>query len=353
MEQHLRDYHARRIIADIYPFDYNEKIYYITYPTAEFRFYAEKVYIDVYERAKEENIAADNIIVMLDKYKLWSEDEENKLSTIKKELEDTKVALYENFFKDEKRPIYKKVISDLQVEYNRLTLKKQTMDCFTAEYTASSARQKFLIGASILTPNKKRLWRRLSDWDKENKIIDTAMEHMINNYLNERDIRDLAKNEPWKTIWSLQKRPQSIFRKSVGDFTNEQQSLSIWSVVYDNIRKSTEQISELLINDDDALDGWMIVQKRKADVKSGQAEVKQQITNEKISKAGEIFVMANSHDQIKKVYEMNDFGSKMAFKKRMMQIQRDKIVDEVNMIETRERLVMEANNLYAKGLRGK
>lgn len=353
MEQHLRDYHARRIIADIYPFDYNGKIYYITYPTAEFKFYAEKVYIDVYERAKEENISADNIIVMLDKYKIWSEDEENKLTKIKQELEDTKVALYENFFRDEKRSIYKKVISDLKAEQDRLTLKKQAMDCFTAEYAASSARQKFLTGASILTYNKKRLWHRFTDWDKENKIIDTALEYIIQNYLNERDIRDLAKNDPWKTVWSLQKKPQSIFRKSVGDFTSEQQSLSIWSIVYDNIRKSIEQPSESLIEDDDALDGWMIIQKRKADVKSGQTEVKQQITNEKISKAGEIFVMANSHDQIKKVYEMNDFGSKMAFKKRMMQIQRDKIVDEVNMIETRERLVMEANNLYAKGLRDK
>lgn len=353
MEQHLRDYHARRIIADIYPFDYNGKYYYITYPTAEFRFYAEKVYMDVYARSKEENISADNIIVMLDKYKLWCEDDENKLNTIKKEIEDTKVALFDNFFKDDKRPIYKKVISDLKCEYNRLALKRQSMDHLTAEYAASSAKQKFIVGSSILKPDKKRLWSKLTDWDKENKIIDIALEHIISNYMDEKDIRDIVKNDPWKTIWSLQKKPQSIFRKSVGDFTSEQQSLSIWSIVYDNVRKSTDSISESVIEDDDALDGWMIKKRRSEDIKSGQEEIKQQLTNEKIARAGEIFVMANTPDQIKKVYEMNDFNGKMAFKRRMMQIQRDKIVDEVNMIETRERIVMEANNAYAKGLRSR
>lgn len=353
MEQHLRDYHARRIIADIYPFDYQNRYYYITYPTAEFRFYAEKVYIDVYERAKEENISADNIIVMLDKYKMWSEEEENKLATIKTELEDTRVALFENFFHDDKRPIYKKVIADLRAEYDRLTFKKQSMDYLTAEYAASSARQKFIIGSSILRPDKKRLWTKFNDWDKENKIIDVALEHMVNNYMSERDIRDIVKNDPWKTIWSLQKKPQSIFRKSVGDFTSEQQSLSIWSIVYDNVRKSPDSLSETLIEDDDALDGWMIKQKRKVDIQSGRSEVQQKIANEKIARSGEIFVIANTDESIKKVYEMNDFAGKMAFKKRMMQIQRDKIVDEVNMIETRERLVMEANNIYAQGLRSR
>lgn len=353
MEQYLRDYHSRRIIADIYPFDYHGKYYYITYPTSEFKFYAEKVYIDIYERAKEENISSDNIIVLLDKYKLWSEEEENKLSTIKKEIEDVKVTLFENFFKGEKRPLYKKVIADLRHEHDKLIFKKQSMDHLTAEYAASSARQKFLIGSSILKPDRKRLWTKFSDWNKENKIIDVALEHMINNYMNEYDIRDLVKNDPWKTIWSLQKKPQSIFRKSVGDFTSEQQSISIWSIVYDNVRKSTEAPSETLIEDDDALDGWMITQKRKEDVKSGRLEVKQQITNDKIAKAGEIFIMTNTEEQIKKVYEMNDFAGKIAFKKRMMQVQRDKIVDEVNMIETRERLVMDANNFYAQGLRRK
>jgi hypothetical protein len=350
MEQYLRDYHARRIIADIYPFEFNGKIYYITYPTAEFRFYAEKVYTETYQCAKDNNISTDYIIVLLDKYKIWNEEDESRLITYKKELEDTKVCLFENFFHENKRPAYKKVINDLRIAIDELTYRKQSMNHFTAEYSASSARQKFLIGASILRPNKKRLWTKISDWDKENKIIDVAFEHMASNYMGEYDIRDIVKHDPWKTIWSLQKRPQSIFRKSIGDFTEEQQSLSIWSIVYDNIAKSAEPLSDSVIMDDDALDGWMIIQRRKSETVSDKAEIAQQI-NSKVAQSGEIFVMADTPDQVKKIYEMNDFAGKIAFKKRMLQINRDKFVDEVNMIETRERMVMQANNAQSQMLR--
>ena len=350
MEQYLREYHARRIIADIYPFEYLNRTYYISYPTSEFKFYAEKIYIDTYNIAKDNNISTDNIIVLLDKYNLWGEQEEKQLDTFKNEIESVKVELFNNFFKDDKRVVYKKIISDLSKAINNLNFKKHSMDYVTSEYVASSARQKFLIGSSILKPNKKRLWTKLSDWDKENKIIDVAFDAMINNYLDDSDIRDIVKNEPWKVIWSLQRRPQSIFRKSVGDFTPEQQSISIWSIVYDNIRKSSESLSDDIIEDDDALDGWMILQRRKTESDSAKNEVNQQLTDN-TAKCGEVFIMADTVNQVKKIYEMNDFASKIAFKKRMLQIQRDKFVNEVNMIETRERLMMEANNIYSAGLR--
>ena len=352
MQQYLRDYHTRRVISDILPFEYNGHIYYLSSPTAEFKFYAEIIYKDIYEQSMEENISMDNIIVLLDKHKIWSEKEENDIIKSREDLENSKVTLFENYFKEEKRDIYKKVIRDLKDHISKLDRKKSSMNNLTSEYIAFTAKQRFLIGASILKPNKRRLWTNITDWDKQNKIIDTAFEKINKDMIYEEDIRDIIKNDPWKTIWSIQKKPQYIFKKPVGDFSDDQLYLSLWSVVYDNINKSNDRPSKYIIEDDDALDGWMILEKRKGEKEEGKKEISNKMFGKVVS-CEEIFILADNESQIKKIYDMNSFGSKVAARKRILQTQRDGIVEEVNMLDRREQISLQANDMYARGLRSK
>lgn len=352
MDKYLRDYHVRRILADIIPFEYNGHIWYITTPLPEFKYYAEIIYKDVYEKSRSTNISSDDIIVILNRHGIWFEEDEKNLINFKKDLENTKVFLYENYLNEEKRYLFKNVINDVNSALENLNHKRNCMSHLTCEHISFSTKQRFLIGASILKPNKKRLWTKFSDWEKDNKIIDVAFEKISQNFLEEKDFRDLVKNDPWKTIWTISNKPQSIFKKSASELSDEQINMIVWSVVYDNISKSQDPPNKYVLEDDDALDGWMIKQKRKKENEEGIQEIKSTIGSN-MNKYESLFILPQNESQIKKIYEMNDFAGKIAFKKRMMQINRDGIVNEANMMDRREQIITQANQLYAQGFRRK
>jgi hypothetical protein len=350
MEQYLRDYHVRRILSDIIPFEYNNKMYYISSPTAEFKCYAEIVYRDIYEKAKSCNISSDNVVAILNKYGFWKEEDEKNLETFKKELDQTKVSLYENYQDYEKRDIFHKIVGDLKNAIADIMDKRLQMNHVTAEHTAFVAKQRFLIGASILRPNKKRLWSSFNDWNKENKIIDCAFSKINENFLSEADVRDIVKNEPWRTIWSVSNKSSSLFKKAVCDLSDEQISTFIWSVVYDNIGKSQDNLSKEVIDDDDALDGWMILQRRKKETTDNKRQISSRIDSV-MNKYETVFIVPKNHNEIEKIYDMNDFGAKMAIKQRLVQIQRDGVVQEVNMLDRRQQIAAQAGEMYSRGLR--
>lgn len=350
MEQYLRDYHVRRILADVIPFEYNDKTYYISSPTSEFKCYAEIIYKDIYEKARSYNVSSNNVVAILNKYGFWHEDDEKNLENFKKELEQSKISLYENYDNYEKRDIFYKIIIDLKNAIEDIMHKRLKMNHVTAEHTAFVAKQRFLIGSSILKPNKKRLWIRFDDWNKENKIIDYAFSKINENFLNESEIRDIVKNEPWKTIWSVSNKSSSLFKKAVCDLSDEQISVFIWSIVYDNISKSQDNLSKEVIDDDDALDGWMILQRRKKEISENKKQISSRI-DPVMGKYETVFIVPKNHNEIEKIYDMNDFAGKMAIKQRLLQIQRDGIVQEVNMLDRRQQISAKASEMYSKGLR--
>lgn len=104
--------------------------------------------------------------------------------------------------------------------------------------------------------------------------------------------------------------------------------------MYDNIYKSSECPPDEIINDYDALDGWMIVQRRKRDAQLNNRIVEDGISNEKIKNSDHIFVLTGQED-IDKIYNLNTVENKINLGKRLKQLKRDNIVDEINFVDTR------------------
>ena len=80
--------------------------------------------------------------------------------------------------------------------------------------------------------------------------------------------------------------------------------------MYDSISESIEAPSENIINDDDALDGWLITQRRKRETEKNEKEVQGKIANEKIANSAEVFVMARTKEDDSKVDEVNTLTAK-------------------------------------------
>jgi hypothetical protein len=138
--------------------------------------------------------------------------------------------------------------------------------------------------------------------------------------LNESELREIARNEPWRLSWTLREQ-QVIFANEAGrQLTNDQKGLLIWSRMYDNIQESMDCPTEDVINDDDMLDGWFLVQKKKQESEKAKSELESRTKNEKIANADEVMVVADSQKEADKIHSMNSYGSEMIRKQRIAQV---------------------------------
>ena len=71
----------------------------------------------------------------------------------------------------------------------------------------------------------------------------------------------------------------------------------MWSSLYDNIQESPDCPSNEVINDDDMLDGWMIIQKRNREQAKLQKDAENKFGNKKISNADEVFIVKDYYNQ--------------------------------------------------------
>ena len=86
--------------------------------------------------------------------------------------------------------------------------------------------------------------------------------------------------------------------------------------MYDNIQESMECPSDKVIEDDDALDGWFIEQRRKNEREKAVGVIEDSIQNDKIKNSQEVIVFADNKTDAKTIHEMNSPNSKVIKKER-------------------------------------
>ena len=95
----------------------------------------------------------------------------------------------------------------------------------------------------------------------------------------------------------------------------------MWSRMYDNIQESTDCPSEDVIEDDDMLDGWFLIQQKKRDKEKAESDF-DKMNNSKLKNADDIFIMAGSQKDAEKIDSMNDINGKMTKKERAAALRR-------------------------------
>ena len=137
---------------------------------------------------------------------------------------------------------------------------------------------------------------------------------------DEKKVRELAREDPWRTIWLLKDTGCiNLFSNNNRELSTDQANLLAWSNMYDSISQSPDNPSDDVVNDDDMLDGWLILQRKKREKDRAQSEVDNTL-NDKTRNAGEIFLMAGSEKDADRIDNMNDMNTKMIKKQRNIAI---------------------------------
>lgn len=295
-----------RIINGYYLLSINDSIYKIICPNITIKQQAHNIYLDSIEEYKYDTtcwISDNQISHLLNIYNIWNQDLETKLQSITKDLEKTKIELYKNFSNSQLKNNIKQAIYNINYHINDLYNKKHYFDYLTLEYYAQNIKNQYLITNMVYDTNGNKIFKEDNFENTDYLFLEKILYEIHKNTLDTSTIKQIVRSDIWKSYWNISK--EKIFPGTVKDWTDEQRSLVNFSKVLDSIREHMEAPSDDIIEDDDALDGWILFQNHKIESERKKQQISDKFGLDK-KKAGEVFLLTKDNNEKEEIYGLND-----------------------------------------------
>ena len=315
--------------------------------TVDQAYEAADIYKQAYQQAYIDGMMSEEEInEWMHENGLWTEEDEEKSNKFKKDLERLKIEIYNTKSNDTLREHIRLYIRAGESQFANHLSKKHMYHQNTAEGYAATEKVAWSIKNATYVNNEL--------YDFSDHTLAYIIEEWQASFLNDNQIRELARNEPWKSLWIVKDNTNIKLFNNAHDseLTYNQKNLIIWSQMYDNIHESLDCPSKEVIDDDDVLDGWFIIQAKKREQEKAEQEINDSTGNEKIKNASEVFVMAGSKKEAEKVNNVNSFHSQMVKKQREAMIKERGTVQDQEFIDQKQKIQMEQNNLFIGNVKG-
>ena len=310
MDLSEREFLVFRIRSGVYRIPYNGFTVKILTPTIEDEFEACEVYDRSYYEAMNDDIMTqEECLEWMMENELWTYEEDLKIKQITEEIENLKVNVYKKYNNGRLRESARIYLRAAEEGLKQLENKKNGYDGNTCEGIAQLDKSMFLIECCSYVGGEKL--------DPNSLDLNNLLNKYYSLILKEADSREIARSEPWRSTWGLRETNTiNLFSNRDRELSVDQKNLLIWSRMYDNIQESMECPSDKVIEDDDALDGWFIEQRRKNEREKAVGVIEDSIQNDKIKNSQEVIVFADNKTDAKTIHEMNSPNSKVIKKER-------------------------------------
>ena len=342
MSPYEREYFVSRVRSGFYNIKLDGFSIKVLTPTIEDEFSANEVFLESYDRARQDEfMTEEEMHEWLLTRDLWSSEKDEKISSLEKNLEKLKIEIFNSRSQEQKREqirLYiratEKALVSLRSEKNEnfpktcegIALQDKSMEIFK--------RCCFLGGEPV----------NFDDVD-----INAVYYQFNRSLLSEKQLRELARNEPWRSIYILKDELDLFPNRKSRELSLDQKGLLIWSRMYDNIQESVDCPTEDVINDDDMLDGWFIIQRKKAESERAKSELEKRTENPKIANSSEIFVVTDSKAEAENIDNMNSIDSSMIKKQRLAQLRKQGSLKEGKFSDQQ----LEMSNMAHEQFKGK
>ena len=338
MKHHEREFFVSMIRSGKVFINYRDIALEIIPLTIDQSFKSCQVYQDAYEVAlSEDMMTEEDVNNWMMENELWTMHDDKHADGIKDNIEKLKIEIY-NSRKDKKtanriRSYIRSGESQLSSHLNKKYLYHQN----TCEGVASTERLMWIIKNTTYHDNKL--------YDFSDVSLQYVVDEWQSHFLSESKLRDLARNDPWKSLWITRENSKlSLFANPQNtELTYNQKNLLIWSQMYDNIQESLECPDKEVIEDDDMLDGWFILQNKKREKERLEKEFENETNNEKIKNASEVFIVSNK-DRASKINDMNDPMAKIIKQQRQAALNKNEILEERDLPDQKRNIQMMITN---------
>lgn len=273
----------------------------------------------------------------------WDDKMELEIEGLYKDIHAIRRGLLDFLFNTKKLEKTRSLLRSAEKALVERLGKKHVLLQSSAEAHAEICQQRYLIGQITETEDGKQFWTTMeefNDYPDNTLIIQLCEIFFQRSRVPIESIRELARSQQWRAYWDIAKNTNNLFDNSVSLWSFNQRELAYWSTIYDSVYEAYERPSKEIIADDDLLDSWFIRQGEKVDNKT------QINTTSRSSKSGrnEEFILSDE-EGAKRVYKMNDPGSRAKIKVRQNLLNRHGSIKEQDMpdsqMEMRQKLMDE------------
>jgi hypothetical protein len=309
MNSYEREYFVSRIRSGVYYVKLEGILVKILTPTIEDEFLSNEVFKESYEQAQMDSIfTEEEMWEWMKERDLWSEEKDEKVEGIQKDLDKLKVGIFEDRNDEGRVDMIRKYLRAGETSKSELVAEKNELFSKTCEGLASQDKALALFERCCFIGSEPL--------DCENVDVSSLFYDYNRMLLNETQLRELARNDPWRLCW-IMKDHSAIFKNIENrELSPDQKGVLVWSNMYDNIQESMDCPTEDVINDDDMLDGWFILQRQKQESERTKAEMEKR-SNSKIANSSEILIVTNSKKEAESIHSMNGIHSDTVRKQRL------------------------------------
>jgi hypothetical protein len=313
MNLYEREYFVSRIRAGFYALNLDGFNVKVLTPTLEDEYLANEVFLEAFDHARKDELMVEEEMFewMVDRG-LWSSEKDEKIKTLKKDIEKLKIEIFNARNKEAFRENIRLYIRAAEKATAELMAEKNENFSRTCEGIATQEKAVELFKRCCFVGGEPL--------DFNSVDINAIFYQYHKTALTDGQVRELARSEPWRSLYIL-KDDVKLFANGGGrQLSLDQRSMLIWSRMYDNVQESMECPTDEVIEDDDMLDGWFIVQRRKHESERAQSDLEKRTQNSKISSSAEIFVFTDSKKEAESINNMNSVNSQMIKKERTQTI---------------------------------
>lgn len=319
-------------------------------PGPSLRLEAAEVYRDVLQECYLAGVLPEaDATPLLRSRGLWTDHDAAQHELLARKIDDMKVGLFENWTHSNHRHQIRRALDVGRAELARLDGVLHCLDHVTCEGVAAAGKVRYLTGRSLADDRGIPL---PLDWDGLD-IVDEVIEHLVRDRLAEPEVRELCRNDPWRSYWSSREfAGRGLVDASAGGLTDEQRYCMMWSNIYDSIRESVDCPDDSILEDDDMLDGWMLKQKRERDAQRTKKRG-DEVANEKVRNSDEVYLVADGVEDARRIDAINDEVARTIKAQRMEHLRARGQVPELEMPDTWSRFQMEASRAISDRIKGK
>ncbi len=318
MELYEREFLLSKILFGSTVITIGDLVLHINPLTIKQNLSAQEVFRKSYEEALFSGVfTRKEMLELMFEQGVWSEEQETLLDKNKRSIEDLKLKLYEHFLRPSVRESIRVEIRDAEKKQIKLFETKHQNDHLDCEGIATYSRLNWVI-------ENTTTYEDGTPYEFDELSVTKILQLKADIDQIETDqYREIARTEPWRSIWAnSDKDPLKAFQANAFELTPQQDQLTSWSRLYDNIGEAHEPPQDSIIKDDDALDGWLVKQQRERERE--QNKFRLDGLDEKHPNADEVFIVAQSKEEIAEINNLNDPVTKMVMQNRLDQVEKSK-----------------------------
>ena len=362
MEVYEREAITAKLLAGMTFFIFGGQRYKIINPNPEQLLLAEEIALEGCVSASYQQLLSDEESKkFLHDKNIWTYEDEDALKEAEANLDDLKEALFKSFGNAKAARSIRAKLKGTKDAIQEGMVRKYSMATMTFEYHRTAIKRQFLSAMCTYNMRGDKMYSADNFYSSDSSLAEAAFEARENDIVTQEQMREVARNEPWKSYWMVSK--QNLFGNPALNLfgPSKEEAVIIPSSclnpyqramvgvckMYDNAQQHPDCPSSKVMDDDDMFDGWMIFEHRKQE----KAQKKSRLDKLSDKKGTELFVMAESSEDAKEIMSVNDETERQRLLGRFKQIRGSKeTLQEAELLDVKMDLNKQLSE-QAKGAR--